>query len=105
MVWVINYYCDNVIIYKDQCDKVIENFCLVNDIIKDMQVCQWDVVVLDVKYMKELFDVKKIINDLCWDVDFGVKWLCIVVICSGVFKVIFVFGVDDVGVFEFILDV
>lgn len=75
MVWVINYYCDNVIIYKDQCDKVIKSFCLVNDIIKDMQICQCDVVVLDVKYIGELVDVKEIIECLYSDVIVGCKWL------------------------------
>lgn len=64
-----------------------------------MQMCQCDVVVFDVKYMKELVDVKVENDVLCDDVVVGCCWLYIKVVCQLVCEVIMVFGVDNVVFF------
>ena len=64
MAWAINHYRGNAITYKDQRDKAVEQVSLANATIKDMQVRQRDVAVLDAKYTKELDDAKKQLDDL-----------------------------------------
>lgn len=102
LLWVVNYYCDNVIIYKVQCDKNVRELKLVNVVIIDMQMCQCDVVVFDVKYTKELVDVKVENDVLCDDVVVGRRRLYIKVVCQLVCEVIIVFGVDNVVFFRLV---
>lgn len=64
MVWAINHYRGNAITYKDQHDKATKNLSMANETIKDMQTRHRDVSVLDVKYTKELADVKKQLDAL-----------------------------------------
>ena len=64
LVLFVNHYRDNAITYKDQRDKATKNLRLANATIKDMQVRQRDVAVLDAKYTKELDDAKKQLDDL-----------------------------------------
>ena len=97
MAWTINHYRDNAITYKDQRDKAAKNLSTANATIKDMQVRQRDVAVLDAKYTKELSDAKKTINDLRRDVDSGAKRLRIAATCHGVPKATSATGVDDAG--------
>lgn len=102
LLWVVNYYRDNVIIYKVQCDKNVRELKLVNVVIIDMQMCQCDVVVFDVKYTKELVDVKVENDVLCDDVVVGRRRLYIKVVCQLVCEVIIVFGVDNVVFFRLV---
>lgn len=95
--WKVNHYRDNAITYKDQRDKATEKLSLANATIKDMQVRQRDVALLDAKYTKELADAKKTISDLRRDVDSGAKRLRISATCPGVPKVTSATGVDDAG--------
>ncbi|MBT1750335.1 lysis system i-spanin subunit Rz [Enterobacter hormaechei subsp. xiangfangensis] len=97
MAWAINHYRDNAITYKDQRDKATKNLRLANATIKDMQVRQRDVAVLDAKYTKELSDAKKTINDLRRDVDSGAKRLRIAATCHRVSKASSATGMDDAG--------
>ncbi|MCK7041425.1 lysis protein [Enterobacter roggenkampii] len=97
MAWAINHYRDNAITYKDQRDKATEQLSLASATIKDMQVRQRDVAVLDAKYTKELSDAKKTINDLRRDVDSGAKRLRIAATCHRVSKASSATGVDDAG--------
>lgn len=64
MVWAINHYRGNAIIYKDQRDKATKNLSLANATIKDMETRQHDVAALDAKYTKELADAKKQLDNL-----------------------------------------
>ena len=64
LAFFVNRYRDNAITYKDQRDKATKNLRLANATIKDMQVRQRDVAVLDAKYTKELDDAKKQLDDL-----------------------------------------
>ena len=64
LAFFVSHYRDNAITYKDQRDKATEKLSLVNATIKDMQVRQRDVAVLDAKYTKELDDAKKQLDDL-----------------------------------------
>nr|WP_286037101.1 lysis protein [Enterobacter roggenkampii] len=64
LAFFVNHYRDNAITYKDQRDKATNSFRLANATIKDMQVRQRDVAVLDAKYTKELSDAKKQLDDL-----------------------------------------
>ena len=64
MGWAISYYRDNAITYKEQRDKATENLSLANDTIDDMKVRQRDVAALDARYMKDLADAKKQLDDL-----------------------------------------
>ncbi|MHA5072067.1 lysis protein [Enterobacter hormaechei] len=93
----VNHYRDNAISYKDQRDKATKNLRLANATIKDMQVRQRDVAVLDAKYTKELSDAKKTINDLRRDVDSGAKRLRIAATCHRVSKASSATGMDDAG--------
>lgn len=97
MAWMINHYRDNAVTYKDQRDKATKNLRLANATIKDMQVRQRDVAVLDAKYTKELSDAKKTINDLRRDVDSGAKRLRIAATCHRVSKASSATGMDDAG--------
>ncbi|HDG1664193.1 lysis protein [Kluyvera ascorbata] len=97
MAWAINHYRGNAITYKDQRDKAVEQVSLANATIKDMQVRQRDVAVLDAKYTKELSDAKKTINDLRRDVDSGAKRLRIAATCHRVSKASSATGMDDAG--------
>ena len=94
---LVNHYRDNAITYKDQRDKATKNLRLANATIKDMQVRQRDVAVLDAKYTKELSDAKKTINDLRRDVDSGAKRLRIAATCHRVSKASSATGMDDAG--------
>lgn len=95
--WLASHYHDNAITYKDQRDKATKNLRLANATIKDMQVRQRDVAVLDAKYTKELSDAKKTINDLRRDVDSGAKRLRIAATCHRVSKASSATGMDDAG--------
>ncbi|MCO7417059.1 MULTISPECIES: lysis protein [Enterobacter cloacae complex] len=64
LAFFVNRYRDNAITYKDQRDKAAKNLSTANATIKDMQVRQRDVAVLDAKYTKELSDAKKQLDDL-----------------------------------------
>jgi len=64
MGWAISHYRDNAITYKEQRDKATENLSLANDTIDDMKVRQRDVAALDARYMKDLADAKKQLDDL-----------------------------------------
>ncbi|MCM7600824.1 lysis protein [Enterobacter hormaechei] len=97
LAFFVNHYHDNAITYKDQRDKATKNLRLANATIKDMQVRQRDVAVLDAKYTKELSDAKKTINDLRRDVDSGAKRLRIAATCHRVSKASSATGVDDAG--------
>ncbi|MCR6681071.1 lysis protein [Enterobacter hormaechei] len=97
MAWMINHYRYNAVTYKDQRDKATKNLRLANATIKDMQVRQRDVAVLDAKYTKELSDAKKTINDLRRDVDSGAKRLRIAATCHRVSKASSATGMDDAG--------
>lgn len=97
LAFFVNHYRDNAITYKDQRDKATENLRLANATIKDMQVRQRDVAVLDAKYTKELSDAKKTINDLRRDVDSGAKRLRIAATCHRVSKASSATGMDDAG--------
>lgn len=97
LAFFVNHYRDNAIAYKDQRDKATKNLRLANATIKDMQVRQRDVAVLDAKYTKELSDAKKTINDLRRDVDSGAKRLRIAATCHRVSKASSATGVDDAG--------
>ncbi|WP_336222785.1 lysis protein [Enterobacter bugandensis] len=97
MTWAINHYRDNAIIYKDQRDKATEQLILANATIKDMQTRQRDIAALDAKYMKELSDAKKTINDLRWAVDSGAMRLRIAATCPRVPNATSATGVDDAG--------
>ena len=97
LAFFVNHYRDNAITYKDQRDKATKNLRLANATIKDMQVRQRDVAVLDAKYTKELSDAKKTINDLRRDVDSGAKRLRIAATCHRVSKASSATGMDDAG--------
>lgn len=97
LAFLVNHYRDNAITYKDQRDKATKNLLLANATIKDMQVRQRDVAVLDAKYTKELSDAKKTINDLRRDVDSGAKRLRIAATCHRVSKASSATGMDDAG--------
>ena len=97
LAFLVNHYRDNAITYKDQRDKATKNLRLANATIKDMQVRQRDVAVLDAKYTKELSDAKKTINDLRRDVDSGAKRLRIAATCHRVSKASSATGMDDAG--------
>lgn len=102
--WLVNYYCDNVIFYKEQCDNKVSELEKVNVIIIDMQQCQFDVDVFDVKYMKELVD-EKVENDVFWcKFDNGgwvfVKGKCFVLFLVEIFSV---FGMGNDVIVEFFL--
>ncbi|MEH3446167.1 lysis protein [Enterobacter roggenkampii] len=97
LAFFVNHYRDNAITYKDQRDKATKNLRLANATIKDMQVRQRDVAVLDAKYTKELSDAKKTINDLRRDVDSGAKRLRIAATCHRVSKASAATGMDDAG--------
>lgn len=97
LVFFVSHYRDNAITYKDQRDKATKNLRLANATIKDMQVRQRDVAVLDAKYTKELSDAKKTINDLRRDVDSGAKRLRIAATCHRVSKASSATGMDDAG--------
>ena len=97
LAFFVNRYRDNAITYKDQRDKATKNLRLANATIKDMQVRQRDVAVLDAKYTKELSDAKKTINDLRRDVDSGAKRLRIAATFHRVSKASSSTGVDDAG--------
>ncbi|WP_199557288.1 lysis protein [Enterobacter roggenkampii] len=97
LAFFVNRYRDNAITYKDQRDKATKNLRLANATIKDMQVRQRDVAVLDAKYTKELSDAKKTINDLRRDVDSGAKRLRIAATCHRVSKASSATGMDDAG--------
>ncbi|MCU7781965.1 lysis protein [Lelliottia amnigena] len=58
VVWAINHYRDNAIVYKDQRDKATEKLSLANATITDMTTRQREVAALDAKYTKELADAK-----------------------------------------------
>lgn len=60
----VNHYRDNAITYKDQRDNATEKLSLANTTIKDMQVRQRDVAILDAKYTGELADAKKKLDNL-----------------------------------------
>ncbi|MGU9935113.1 lysis protein [Enterobacter asburiae] len=64
LAFFVNHYRNNAITYKDQRDKATEKLSMANATIKDMQVRQRDVAVLDAKYTKELDDAKKQLDDL-----------------------------------------
>ncbi|EFE7247444.1 lysis protein [Escherichia coli] len=64
LAFFVNHYRDNAITYKDQRDKITKDLSLANATIKDMQVRQRDVAALDAKYMKDLADAKKQLDDL-----------------------------------------
>jgi len=64
MIWAIDHYRGNAISYKDQRDMANEKLSLANDTIDDMKARQRDVAALDAKYMKELADAKKQLDDL-----------------------------------------
>ncbi|WP_409248919.1 lysis protein [Enterobacter hormaechei] len=97
LAFLVNHYRDNAVTYKDQRDKATKNLRLANATIKDMQVRQRDVAVLDAKYTKELSDAKKTINDLRRDVDSGAKRLRIAATCHRVSKASSATGMDDAG--------
>lgn len=102
LLWVVNYYRDNVIIYKVQRDKNVRELKLANAVIIDMQMRQRDVVAFDVKYTKELVDVKVENDVLRDDVVVGRRRLYIKVVCQLVREVIIVFGVDNVVFFRLV---
>ncbi|EMA4432601.1 lysis protein [Enterobacter hormaechei] len=95
LAFLVNHYRDNAVTYKDQRDKATKNLRLANATIKDMQVRQRDVAVLDAKYTKELSDAKKTINDLRRDVDSGAKRLRIAATCHRVSKASSATGMGD----------
>ncbi|ELV3468024.1 lysis protein [Enterobacter asburiae] len=64
MAWAVNHYRDNAIAYKDQRDKATKKLSLANATIKDMHTRQRNVAALDAKYMKDLADAKKQLEDL-----------------------------------------
>lgn len=99
LLWAVNYYCDNAIIYKAQRDKNARELKLANAAIIDMQMRQRDVAALDAKYMKELADAKAENDALRDDVAAGCCWLHIKAVCQLVREAIIAFGVDNAAFF------
>ena len=64
MAWAIDHYRGNAIYYKGQRDKATEKLSLANATIKDMQTRQRDVAALDAKFIGEIADAKKQLDDL-----------------------------------------
>ncbi|MEB4673187.1 lysis protein [Enterobacteriaceae bacterium G50] len=83
MAWAINHYRDNAITYKDQRDKVTDQFSLANATIKEMQIRQRDAAALDAKYTGELADAKATIDQLERDVASGKRRLQLNARCTA----------------------
>ncbi|EOS0799407.1 lysis protein [Escherichia coli] len=83
LLWAVNHYRDNAIIYKAQRDKKARELEQANATITDMQVRQRDVAALDAKYSKELADARAENETLRADVAAGRKRLRINATCHG----------------------
>lgn len=83
LLWAVNHYRDNALVYKDQRDKAAQNMKLANETIADMQTRQRDVAALDAKYTGELAHAKATIDQLERDVATGKRRLQLNATCAA----------------------
>ncbi|EKC7217683.1 lysis protein [Salmonella enterica] len=96
LAWTADHYHGNAVHYKDQRDTANRKLEQANATIKDMEVRQRDVAVLDAKYTQELADAKAENDALRDDVAAGRRRLFVNATCpAAVRKTTAATGVDD----------